>query len=292
MGRTANLSVLGLYNWDDSIFDNLVIPDALDADIVTDNILAECAELEVLYPNPTVFKALIGVWSRKENPVWEKLYATTQYEYNPIENYNRYLEETVETDRSSSSGGSDTVTGTGGVTHGGSDTSAVTHGGSDSWTASRDNELGGSDTTSGESTETNSGTDTNLHKISAFDADSLVDQYSDSMTHGKITTQETEQTTTYGKTEEESETGTNTYGATENTTTTYGRTESRTSGETTAYGKTGTETGEQTTTYHSHGNIGVTTTQKLIKEQRQIDRFNIYDIIVESFKARFCILVY
>ena len=38
--------------------------------------------------------------------------------------------------------------------------------------------------------------------------------------------------------------------------------------------------------------VGVTTTQKLIREQRDIDLFNLYDIIIEDFKMRFCILIY
>ena len=38
--------------------------------------------------------------------------------------------------------------------------------------------------------------------------------------------------------------------------------------------------------------IGVTTTQELIREQRDIDLFNLYDKIIEDFKMRFCILVY
>lgn len=40
------------------------------------------------------------------------------------------------------------------------------------------------------------------------------------------------------------------------------------------------------------GNIGVTTTQKMIQEQREVVAFNTIDYIVESFKKRFCILVY
>lgn len=41
-----------------------------------------------------------------------------------------------------------------------------------------------------------------------------------------------------------------------------------------------------------HGNIGVTTTQKMIKEEREVVKFNIIDFIIDSFKQRFCILVY
>lgn len=42
----------------------------------------------------------------------------------------------------------------------------------------------------------------------------------------------------------------------------------------------------------THGNIGVTTSQQMIEAERKISEFNIYDYIVQSFKKRFCILVY
>lgn len=40
------------------------------------------------------------------------------------------------------------------------------------------------------------------------------------------------------------------------------------------------------------GNIGVTSTQQLIKEEREVAEFNIYDRISEDFRNRFCLLVY
>ena len=40
------------------------------------------------------------------------------------------------------------------------------------------------------------------------------------------------------------------------------------------------------------GNIGVTTTTKMLAEQREIAEFNIIDYIAESFKKRFCIMIY
>lgn len=40
------------------------------------------------------------------------------------------------------------------------------------------------------------------------------------------------------------------------------------------------------------GNIGLTSTQQLIKEQREIVSINLTDIITESFKEAFCLLVY
>ena len=40
------------------------------------------------------------------------------------------------------------------------------------------------------------------------------------------------------------------------------------------------------------GNIGVTTTQQMIEQERELRKFNIYDYIIREFKERFCILVY
>lgn len=40
------------------------------------------------------------------------------------------------------------------------------------------------------------------------------------------------------------------------------------------------------------GNIGVTTTQQMLKEEREAAVFNIYDHIIEAFKKRFCIMIY
>lgn len=40
------------------------------------------------------------------------------------------------------------------------------------------------------------------------------------------------------------------------------------------------------------GNIGVTSTQQLIKEEREVADINIYSIIAKDFKYKFCIQVY
>ena len=294
MGRSATLSPLGLYNWDNTLFDLMQIPEALDKDTLVNNLLAETAELEVLYPNPVVFKNLIAVWSAKQIDIWNRLYATTQYEYNPIENYNRY-----ETGSDSGTGrtthsGTDTTTET--TTHGGTDgrTEAISTGGKDTLDMTR--REGGSETENTTSSvelggrDQTAGTDTKGHWVAGFNSqpsgqdDGLVKQTRD---QDDATT-----TTTYGKTED----------GTGSKTTTFGKTE--TNKDETTYGKTinkqgGLTHGEQVATQndgehelHAHGNIGVTTTQEMIEQQRRIDLFNLYDIIIEDFKMRFCILVY
>lgn len=53
-----------------------------------------------------------------------------------------------------------------------------------------------------------------------------------------------------------------------------------------------TDTGTITTSRTEQGNIGVTSTQALIKEQREVVELNMYDVIIKDFIARFCLAVY
>ena len=254
MGRTANLSPMGLFNWDSSIFDLLELPSALDRETLINNLLAETAELEVLYPNPVVFKNLLGIWSHKEIDVWNRLWETTQYEYNPIENYNRYETGSQTGNGSSRESGMDSHADT--TRQGGMDTHAdqITHDGSDTVTGEKKNGhwIAGYDSTP------------------SGDDDGLVKQTRDE--------ENVETTTEYGAIENRQ--GNVAYGKTENKNGSY------------TYGKNTTTSNDGQHELHAHGNIGVTTTQKLIIEQRDIDKFNLYDIIIEDFKMRFCILVY
>ena len=41
-----------------------------------------------------------------------------------------------------------------------------------------------------------------------------------------------------------------------------------------------------------HGNIGVTTSQQMIEEERRVVMFNITQVIVDDFKQRFCLMIY
>ena len=306
MGRMTTLSPLGLYRWDDTIFDLMQIPSELDKPTLIDNLLAQTAELEVLYPNPVVFKNLVGVWSAKQLDIWNRLYATTQYEYNPIENYNR-LETGSEggTGRTTHSGTDTTADAT---TYGGTDgrTEAIMQGGSD--TNTRQFAEGGTqgETTTGQMAQGGqdvvTGADTKGHWIAGFDSapsgqdDGLVKQTRDqddstiTTAYGKTESDNGSKTTNFGKTESGSDT--TAYGKTESVTEqrTYGQTIQRAGNMT--HGEQIDTTNEGMHSSHAHGNIGVTTTQKLIREQRDIELFNLYDIIIEEFKMRFCILIY
>ena len=101
----ATMSLLGLYNWDRTILDGLIVPDGVDRATLINNLLRECAELEIIYPQPDALKFFVGEWSRERIPVWKKLAATLKFEYDPISNYDRKEEWTDE-----GSGSSETLT--------------------------------------------------------------------------------------------------------------------------------------------------------------------------------------
>lgn len=82
----ATLDLLGIYKYHPTLFNEFVIPEALDKETLTDNLLMESAEMEIIYPDADFLEAAIGSWSKKMIGVWNKLFDTTQYEYNPIWN--------------------------------------------------------------------------------------------------------------------------------------------------------------------------------------------------------------
>lgn len=87
---TINVSILGLYNFSEDIFSELLLPDGIDKNILVPSILAECSDFNLLYPNYDFMRFMIGIWSANEFDIWEAMQESTQLEYNPIENYDRY----------------------------------------------------------------------------------------------------------------------------------------------------------------------------------------------------------
>ena len=88
----SRLDLLGIYKFDNTVLDLLELPededgnDVIDRDTLKDNLLMDTAEMEILYPDASFLKLAIGAWSKKQVPIWSELYASTQYEYNPIWN--------------------------------------------------------------------------------------------------------------------------------------------------------------------------------------------------------------
>lgn len=123
MAQEGKISLIGLMNWNSELFSLMNWPDpfdgdepALDPDAFIYELLMQTAELEVIYPDPEFMQHAIGTWSHTRVDIWNRLWATTQYEYNPIENYDR-TEDGTDTDTHT---GTDTNGNT--LTHTGTDT--------------------------------------------------------------------------------------------------------------------------------------------------------------------------
>lgn len=100
------LTVEGLYNYDDTLFNGFNVPEGLVKQIAIDTILMRTRELEILYPDLNYMKTRITIWSNKYQINWKKLYDTTVLEYNPIENYDR-MEDWTDTDDETSTSARD-----------------------------------------------------------------------------------------------------------------------------------------------------------------------------------------
>ena len=236
------MDLVGLYNYDQTLLDSLTLPEDLEdkRDIIKENILLETAERELIYPDVTFLKYAIGIWSQKQSPIWEELYKTTQYEYNPIWNVDgttvedRDLEGTdyLTDDHTTTRTHTDTIT----RTH--NDTMETTY---DNGSTTKDTVYAFNSSTGDPSDEVrvdNDGTTTDAHTGTITDAHT-----------GSIT---------------DKDTGTRKHDTSDSGTVTTTRT----------------------------GNIGVTSTQSLILEQREVVKLNVIDVIIKDFADRFCLKVY
>ena len=229
---SATISLLGLKRLNDGILGELVVPDGVDVELVKDNLLAETAELEVIYPDALFMQAMIGRWSAKELPIWERLYKTTLLEYNPIENYDR-IEE---------------------------------------WTEAEDTKKNTEADATGTSKTDTDGTSTRESNTDGFINDQ---KYVSAYNETDFTPTERDNNTQNEKNNSKQKD--------------VGTVSVKTSAENTT-----DETGNRNLLRkgRAHGNIGVTTSQKMIEAERDVALYNIIDVIINSFKNRFCLQVY
>lgn len=252
----ALFSIMTLYNYDNTIFDDLKLPTGVVKEDVVNNLLLELAELEIIYPNPIVMKTAIGMWSSKELSVWDKLYKSTTQEYNPIWNQFRTEEYTDTETRALSATDNESrdLTGTDNETR----------------------DLGGTTTKNSTTTgsTTNNGTDTTKEYVSGFNSDTPALSKQNEQTLG---TGNTVSGTIKG-TDTTSDTGTVNKNSTDKGNVNRSKTD------------TGTVTNAHTAKYEGH--TGIVPVQKLLDMERETVKFNVIDYIIDSFKNRFCIQVY
>lgn len=273
---TATLDLFGIYNYDNTVLDKLKVPEGVDADTVKDNLLLDTAELELLYSDSDFLRTAIGVWSTKQIPVWTELLKTTQYIYNPIwnkdgtvietETRNLLQEELVndanehntKTQHSGESGNNRTANTATNYTQNLEDkeTKALEN---TSNVVTTENVYGFNSNTDAPAKKTtvngtskDTGTDTNNH--TGTSSENQIGTIID--------------------------TGSDSY------------TDEITGGDTRTINKNASDTGTITHERKEQGNIGVTSTQALIMEQREVVKLNIIDIIINDFIDRFCLKVY
>lgn len=294
---TPLMSIIALYNWDNTIFDFFNVPEPLDKEELENNLMIELGELSVIYSEPTFLKWAIGQWSNKQAPIWKQLYDTTLYDYNPIHNrdYTEWYDDTRKITRQQNGTENIEVKTTNEETQDTTYTSDTTRDLTGSNNETRDLAGSSKKDTQGSHSDTGTEDNTNTRSVSAYNMENTfapAEKTEEDKTH-TITTaiNDTEEVAT-------TDTGTIDNDIEENETTNVSDKTGVTAN------KNGTETGDTTTSnseksedifthrYHGEGNIGVTTTQSMINEQREVVKFNIYDYIIEEFKQRFCIMVY
>lgn len=214
------LSMVALYNYDDTVLNDLSLPSQLDRANVIDNLLMETAELEVLYPDPVIMKAMIKIWSKRRLKIWQDLYDSTVLKYNPIWNKDGTVKEIEKEGVNRQADNTETrnLTGT--------------------------------------RNETRNLADSVTHSVYGYNSSTAAPESSDSGTN----------------------TGTDNFSLTD-------------SGYIKNNG-TGSENRDITRERIEQGNIGVTSTQELIRQQRLIVDYSVIEKIIADFKHQFCMLVY
>lgn len=84
-----------LIDYDDTILDGAeLVPAGIDPEIVKSEIMLQCGLLQPLYPEPETMKNAITQWFAARHWTFEHLLNIIEAEYSPIENTDRYDEQT------------------------------------------------------------------------------------------------------------------------------------------------------------------------------------------------------
>lgn len=84
------LTLNGLFQFDNSLFDNLELPSELTKDTCIQVILEKCGEFPLLYPDFDYMKYAIGVFSKKWEWTLNKWAKAINIEYDPLYNFDRH----------------------------------------------------------------------------------------------------------------------------------------------------------------------------------------------------------
>ena len=208
----SKITLIGMYNFDNTLFDKLTFPAGINRDLAINRILEKSEEFELVYADFDYLKDRIGIWGKLWERTFSKWYEALNIQYDPLYNYDRF-EEYEDTKNNGYK----------------------------------------NESSSESSTETGSESSSSVtNQVSAYDdADFTNKEYEEAGA-------------------ETSQTGTGS--ATSNS--------SGSSDETIKHKA------------HLYGNIGVTTSVQMLKEQLDVVEWNLYEHISDIFIDEFCILVY
>ena len=86
--------IRALLDWDNTLFDNMSLPDDVALDDVVDHIIFKYGDAPLFSPDPAVMKYYITKWSARRLSQWVRFKNAIEEEYNPLENYDRTEETT------------------------------------------------------------------------------------------------------------------------------------------------------------------------------------------------------
>lgn len=153
---SAKLTLIGcnafFENIGDDLFKGLTLPEGLAKKTLTDNILLQGGEFEVLYSDPWALQNFISVWADREQATFQRWVDALAIEYAPLENYDRYENwtDTLDSDGTSRTTGTNDTSTSGTVT---TDVSAY-----DSSSYQPKNKVTSSETIDNDTTENNTST--------------------------------------------------------------------------------------------------------------------------------------
>lgn len=156
---TMTLTLIGMYNYDNTLFDLLTLPDGIDKELFVNSLLMKSGEFETLYPDVDFMKQFIKVWGDKWNHTFSEWLKGQNATWNPIENYDRYEDSEDKHISSGTSSGSDNFNSTG------SNEAKVSAYDSSSYQPSGLNETGTQSNSTTNTSTSGSGTDTHTSHI-------------------------------------------------------------------------------------------------------------------------------
>lgn len=85
----ARLTLWGIYQYDKTLFDDIVLPDGIDKDNLVADIMRNSGDLYPYHQVPEYLKRNINFWFARRLFDFERMFKALRAEYSPIENYDR-----------------------------------------------------------------------------------------------------------------------------------------------------------------------------------------------------------